>query len=58
MSHVLEINYLFLSYLILSYRQDTCIRYDADYNISLFSSIIPIETNFVCTQWTVYEISS
>ena len=34
------------------------------HNISLFSTIIPIETNFACTQWTynsfgdttVYEI--
>ena len=30
----------------------TGIRYSADYNISLFSTIIPIETNFVCAQWT------
>ena len=27
-------------------------------NISLLSAIIPIETNFACTQWTVYEMSS
>ena len=27
-------------------------------SISLFSTIIPIETNFTCTQWTLYEISS
>ena len=39
-----------------TYCQHTCVRYGADYdmhNIFRFSTIISIETNFVCTHYSV-----